>query len=74
MKRLILLSSAAFLTACTQPQMEEPMMEPEVVLEEVGFDCIPGDDDGIGGTGCPESVEPDLMARHKPLEDLISFR
>jgi hypothetical protein len=55
--RLIALLALTLLTACTMPKREAAMAaEPVVVEEEPAVasvtDCQPGDDDGIGGTGC----------------------
>lgn len=49
-KRLCLL---ILLTACAMPEdiMEEPMMAEDIARAPVA-PCDPGDDDGIGGTGC----------------------
>lgn len=55
--RLIVLFALTVLAACARPVAEEAM-EP-VVVEEAPVSgaiaddrCLPGDDDGIGGTGC----------------------
>lgn len=50
MTRYLLLLSITFLTACVQ--MEEEVMEEPMVMAEEVTDCLTGDDDGIGGTGC----------------------
>lgn len=49
-KRLCLLM---LLTACAMQEevMEEPMMAEDIARVPVEG-CDPGDDDGIGGTGC----------------------
>lgn len=60
MRHLTLLLALALLTGCTNVMREEAAMEPTaepVVVEEPSAlgsvtDCQPGDDDGIGGTGC----------------------
>ena len=78
MTRLFPLILLTLLAACAHMEeeviLEEPMMEPDVVLEEVDLECLPGDDDGIGGTGCPDSVKPDVVARHKALKEVFNFR
>ena len=53
MRRLTLLAFV-LLAACAQPMREEAAHEPVVAEPEVAAatDCNPGDDDGIGGTGC----------------------
>lgn len=50
---------ALLLIAACAPKREEVAAEPVVVMEEPvaagaldGGRCQPGDDDGIGGTGC----------------------
>jgi hypothetical protein len=57
--RHIALATLIVLAACSPKLEEEVAAEPVVVEEEpaaVGGlyekDCTPGDDDGIGGTGC----------------------
>lgn len=60
--RLTALLALLLLAACARPLSEvavaeeaEPVtIEPEVVAEEPSYEtgCTPGDDDGIGGTGC----------------------
>jgi hypothetical protein len=62
--RPLALVALLLLTACS-PKMEEAVAGPVVVEEESVFvepevpaglgdpACSPGDDDGIGGTGCP---------------------
>jgi hypothetical protein len=56
MRRTWALVLALSLAACAAVREEgglvEPVMEPEVVLEAPA-PCVAGDDDGIGGTGCP---------------------
>jgi hypothetical protein len=59
-----LLLALALLTACGNIKREAAVAEPVVVVEEPAAvetqtsglapvtDCQPGDDDGIGGTGC----------------------
>ena len=53
MRRLALLAFV-LMAACAQPVREEAAYEPVMVEPEVAgaVDCNPGDDDGIGGTGC----------------------
>jgi hypothetical protein len=57
--RLIALATLILLTGCS-PKQEAEVAEELVLAEEpVAADerskiaCTPGDDDGIGGTGCP---------------------
>ncbi|MCB6177754.1 hypothetical protein LHP98_06370 [Rhodobacter sp. Har01] len=56
MHRLAALLALALMTACAAPQ---PLAESEVATEPAYAaapdrgSCLPGDDDGIGGTGCP---------------------
>jgi hypothetical protein len=56
MRAPILLLALLLITACAPPMREEAVAEPMVVEEASGLgsatDCRPGDDDGIGGTGC----------------------
>lgn len=47
--RLILLLSFALVTACAPLPEAEVVMEPAAVAAPA---CSPGDNDGIGGTGC----------------------
>ncbi len=64
-RRLTGLLALLALSACTAANREEhvggmaePVMEPAPVVEEPVMaepavpECAPGDDDGIGGTGC----------------------
>jgi hypothetical protein len=54
MYRLALLA-VVLLAACANPMREEAVMEPVTVEKPVAAGisgCVPGGDDGIGGTGC----------------------
>jgi hypothetical protein len=51
------------LAACAEPvPVAEPVLDPSVIMEEEVSAapepaCLPGEGDGIGGTGCPVAVD-----------------
>ncbi|RLJ60423.1 hypothetical protein BCF46_0623 [Litoreibacter meonggei] len=61
MRRIAAAALALALAGCAMPQDEVVVVEPvmaEPMAAEAGApkakieDCVPGEDDGIGGTGC----------------------